>query len=121
MGKVLLGKKSEFPKGQLVIVTAERRSIVVAQTDSGFCAVRNRCSHLGLPLSGGTIEGNFITCPWHDSKFNLCSGANVDWVRGILGAAMPDWVNAMSKMRMKPRPLQTYPVIEEGDDLYVEI
>jgi nitrite reductase/ring-hydroxylating ferredoxin subunit len=119
--KVFIGKKSDFPKGELKVITAERRRLVIAQTDSGYCAVRNRCAHLSLPLSGGKIEGNIITCPWHNSQYNMCSGENMDWVPGILGVPMPEWVNVMNRMGMKPKPLQTYPVIEEGDQLFVEI
>ena len=37
-------------------------------------AMSERCSHVGGPLSRGTIEGDSIICPWHQSTFRLKDG-----------------------------------------------
>ena len=29
---------------------------------------------MGGPLNEGKREGNIVTCPWHGSQFDLCSG-----------------------------------------------
>jgi nitrite reductase/ring-hydroxylating ferredoxin subunit/uncharacterized membrane protein len=32
------------------------------------------CTHLGGPLSEGTLDGELVTCPWHGSQFELTTG-----------------------------------------------
>jgi len=38
------------------------------------CAISATCSHLGGPLDEGEREGDTVVCPWHGSRFDLCSG-----------------------------------------------
>jgi nitrite reductase/ring-hydroxylating ferredoxin subunit len=40
----------------------------------GVCAIANTCTHRGGPLNEGERDGNVVTCPWHGSQFDLCSG-----------------------------------------------
>lgn len=37
-------------------------------------AMSERCSHVGGPLSQGSIEDDAIVCPWHQSTFRLKDG-----------------------------------------------
>ncbi len=37
-------------------------------------AIDDECTHMGGPLSEGTIEGDEIVCPWHGSHFNIKTG-----------------------------------------------
>jgi nitrite reductase/ring-hydroxylating ferredoxin subunit len=39
------------------------------------------CPHLGGPLFQGTLSGATVTCPWHQWRFDLRSGARVDPAR----------------------------------------
>jgi nitrite reductase/ring-hydroxylating ferredoxin subunit/uncharacterized membrane protein len=41
-------------------------------------ALAETCSHLGGPLSEGTLDGNIIQCPWHGSRFSIRDGHVVD-------------------------------------------
>src|SRR5262245_25595157 len=40
-----------------------------------FCATQAKCTHRGGPLSQGKLEGSTVTCPWHGSQFDVCTGA----------------------------------------------
>jgi len=40
-------------------------------------ALKDTCSHLGGPLSGGELGDDTITCPWHFSTFKLRDGSVV--------------------------------------------
>jgi nitrite reductase/ring-hydroxylating ferredoxin subunit/uncharacterized membrane protein len=42
------------------------------------CAIASTCSHLGGPLAEGTRQGDVVTCPWHGSRFDLCSGRVIE-------------------------------------------
>jgi nitrite reductase/ring-hydroxylating ferredoxin subunit len=67
----------ELDGGKLVRVELEGEAVVVARSEETdeVCAISATCSHLGGPLDEGDREGDTVTCPWHGSQFNLCSGA----------------------------------------------
>ena len=57
-------------------VSVDGTNVLIARSQSGeLCAIANTCSHLGGPLNEGTRDGDVIVCPWHGSRFDLCSGA----------------------------------------------
>ena len=50
--------------------------VLVTRSASGeLCAIAATCSHLGGPLEEGEREGDTVVCPWHGSRFDLCTGA----------------------------------------------
>ena len=56
-------------------VSIEEVDILICNTDSGFFAVEDKCSHADIPLCGGQIVGNSITCPVHGAVFDLTDGS----------------------------------------------
>jgi nitrite reductase/ring-hydroxylating ferredoxin subunit len=121
MKKVKIGTVDEFPFGKIRIVRAESVMVVVNHTESGFCAVENRCPHLGFPIGLGQVEGTVITCPFHGSRFDMCTGENLDWVTGLAGAKMPSWTRRLLTMGKKPTSIPTFQVMQEGDEVFVLI
>jgi nitrite reductase/ring-hydroxylating ferredoxin subunit len=70
-------------KGRAVI-RADGRQIALFATPAGIRACSNRCPHEGYPLSEGTLGGDWLlTCNWHNWKFDLVSGANLDRGEGL--------------------------------------
>jgi nitrite reductase/ring-hydroxylating ferredoxin subunit/uncharacterized membrane protein len=49
-------------------------ALVTRSTGGAVCAIAANCSHLGGPLERGQRLGDIVTCPWHGSQFDLCSG-----------------------------------------------
>jgi len=49
--------------------------VVVVRTETGFYAVENRCTHADVPLAGGALRDEMITCPKHGAQFCLKTGA----------------------------------------------
>ena len=41
-------------------------------------AVSNKCPHMGCPLRTGMLEGYILTCPCHDWRFDIRTGAFLD-------------------------------------------
>lgn len=68
--------ESELNGGKLVGVELEGESVVVSRSEESgeVCAIAATCSHMGGPLADGEREGNIVVCPWHGSRFDLCSG-----------------------------------------------
>jgi nitrite reductase/ring-hydroxylating ferredoxin subunit len=68
--------EEQLEGGKLVGVELEGESVVVSRSESSgeVCAIAATCSHLGGPLDEGERDGDTVTCPWHGSEFDLCSG-----------------------------------------------
>jgi nitrite reductase/ring-hydroxylating ferredoxin subunit len=50
-------------------------TVLVTRSASGdLCAIANTFSHFGGPLAEGEREGDVVVCPWHGSRFDVCSG-----------------------------------------------
>jgi nitrite reductase/ring-hydroxylating ferredoxin subunit len=82
---------SEVPPGSAKRVG----DVAVFNVDGTFCATQDKCTHKQGPLSEGKLEGSTVTCPWHGSQFNVCTGA-------VLHGPAKD-------------PLKTYRVIVDGE------
>jgi nitrite reductase/ring-hydroxylating ferredoxin subunit len=119
--RIFLTKLHEFTDKDRAVFDVEGTPVLVIRAESGFFALANRCPHLGFPLKGGKVENGIITCPLHNSQFDLRTGENIDWVRGVAGVKLPEWSRRVLAMGKKPSPLHTFPIVAEGDDLYVEI
>jgi nitrite reductase/ring-hydroxylating ferredoxin subunit len=120
-GRVYVGKVVAFPPGQPKEVTVNGASVLVTRVGDDFCAVENRCAHLPVPLEGGRVEDGCIICPLHNSRFDLCTGANLDWTPGVAGVRVPGWSQQLINMGQEPRNITAYRVTVEGSDVFVDV
>ncbi|MCW2495638.1 Rieske 2Fe-2S domain-containing protein [Jatrophihabitans sp.] len=63
--------------GRRLTGTVHGTPVLVVNTPAGVVALADRCTHRGAPLHEGTIVGDCVVCPWHDSTFDLATGAVV--------------------------------------------
>jgi nitrite reductase/ring-hydroxylating ferredoxin subunit len=49
--------------------------VLLIDHDGAVYAVRNACAHLGCPLEAGAYAAGVLTCPCHDWRFDVRSGA----------------------------------------------
>jgi nitrite reductase/ring-hydroxylating ferredoxin subunit/uncharacterized membrane protein len=76
---VAVADEAELQGQDVRSVTVDGTTVLIARSQSGeLCAIANTCSHLGGPLNEGTRDGNVIACPWHGSRFDLCTGAVIE-------------------------------------------
>jgi nitrite reductase/ring-hydroxylating ferredoxin subunit/uncharacterized membrane protein len=72
-------EESELPDSGMRRVSVYGTKVLLSRADDGrICAISDVCSHFGGPLADGDREGNTIVCPWHKSRFDLCSGEVID-------------------------------------------
>ena len=58
-----IGEVSEVPEGSTKIVKIGEVELFVANVGGSFCALPNKCTHVGGPLGRGKLSGNIIQCP----------------------------------------------------------
>jgi nitrite reductase/ring-hydroxylating ferredoxin subunit/uncharacterized membrane protein len=71
---VTVGRSSDFPDNAMKRVDAGGMPALVVRLDGRLCAIAAVCSHAGGPLDEGELSGRIVTCPWHGSRFDVCSG-----------------------------------------------
>ena len=123
--RVRIGRVDDFAPGSMTEVEVDGHSLVVVHDDEGVCAAKNRCPHLGLSLTKGpggrSYADGVVQCPWHNSRFVVRTGENLDWAGGFAGRSVPRWSRRVMAAGRKPAPLTTYPVVVEGDEVFVEL
>ena len=69
-----IGDADELSQTQLRRVTAGDVDLAISNKDGRFGAISNVCNHVGGPLGEGRLDGEYIVCPWHNWKFQRCTG-----------------------------------------------
>ena len=94
---------AELPPGGMRLVEWEDLEIGVFNCKGEIYAIEDRCSHDNGPLVEGTLdqENCTVECPRHGSEFDLRTGKPV---------TLPAYV-----------PVDTFPVIVDGDKIKVEV
>lgn len=87
---------TDVPEGSSRLVGG----VAVFNVAGHLCATQAKCPHKYGLLIEGHVAGSTVTCPWHGSEFDVCTGAVL--------------------REPAVRPLQTYRVIVEGDRARVE-
>jgi len=101
MGKILVGKTSDIPPGEMLKVESEGKEILVANENGNYFAMDDTCTHQNASLSEGTLEGSTVTCPWHGSTWDCKSGKLIAFASEL-------------------KDLASYKVMVESDNIYVE-
>jgi nitrite reductase/ring-hydroxylating ferredoxin subunit len=90
----------EVQDGQMRCVEADGTPVMVARSDGILHALSNRCSHRGGPLHEGRLENGTVTCPWHDSVFDVRDGS---LIHGPAAYPQPAWETRVRHGRIEVR------------------
>jgi len=66
--------EGQLTDNMLVKAMAGDTPILLLKRGNTICAISETCSHAGGPLSEGELDGNLVQCPWHASRFDVCTG-----------------------------------------------
>ncbi|MEZ5314218.1 MAG: NAD(P)H-dependent oxidoreductase [Thermoanaerobaculia bacterium] len=69
-----LGPAERFRSAPVQAVTVERTKLAITWKDGKFGAISGVCNHVGGPLGDGTLDGDYVVCPWHGWKFHCRTG-----------------------------------------------
>jgi nitrite reductase/ring-hydroxylating ferredoxin subunit len=120
MTKIKVASASNATADKVLKADANGQSVLVAKVGDKYCAVANKCPHLGLPMAKGKFENGVITCPFHGSKFEICTGKNVEWVESFVGIPLPGVAKKMMAMGKAPSDVASFTVTQEGEDLFID-
>jgi len=73
-----VAQSSAVAEGSMIRARADGIDAVVARQHGRACALAHSCSHLGGPLSEGTLKDGSVVCPWHGSEFRFDDGAVIN-------------------------------------------
>ncbi len=65
---------ADLPVGSTKVVYYRGEQVALFNVDGKLYAIANRCSHANGPLADGVVTGATVTCPYHDSQFDLETG-----------------------------------------------
>ena len=72
-----VAKQAEMAVGTMRMVRVGDHRIVLVRTSTGFHALDNACPHEGYGLVQGALDGEMLTCEWHNWKFRVSDGSCV--------------------------------------------
>jgi len=98
---VSIAKIAETPPGTISVHDVGGLSIALCNVNGRFYAIDDVCTHDGASLDQGELQGALVECPRHGAKFDVTDGRAV-----VLPAV---------------RPVKTYAVQVDGDDVKVSI
>jgi toluene monooxygenase system ferredoxin subunit len=89
----------ELWTGEMRGLVVDGQRVLLLRTAEGVFAYEDRCAHLGLPLSKGTLSGGVITCSAHHYQYEAKSGCGVN----------------PTNIRLRPLPVRV-----EGDTIAID-
>ncbi|CBL44828.1 dioxygenase ferredoxin reductase component [gamma proteobacterium HdN1] len=115
MGLHTVTTTDQIGVGQMKAFTVEEEKILLYHLSDGFFATQSSCTHMFANLAKGKLlEDCKVQCPLHRARFNIRTGEVIDW------ANFPPGIQLLNVVRGE-KPLKTYKVVVEGNDVKVEI
>ncbi len=70
-----VAKLEELEPGTCLSIEIDKApGVALFNVDGEILALNNTCPHAGGPLGEGTLDGEFVECPWHGWEFNVRTG-----------------------------------------------
>ena len=74
---VVVGHIDDLTVAAMKMVKVDGHRICLVRTSEGVFALDQACPHEGYGLTTGELDGDLITCAWHNWKFRVTDGACV--------------------------------------------
>ena len=101
--------------GTMKEISVKGRKILLVRVDAQCYATDNRCPHMGANLSQGKLEGTVVTCPKHNSQFDLKDDRVACWWKGS------GFISTVDNTLKSPHALVTYNVKVQNNKILREI
>lgn len=64
--------------GEMKGIAVDGRRVLLVRLEEGVFAYEDRCAHLGVPLSEGTLADGVLTCRAHHYQYDVRTGAGIN-------------------------------------------
>jgi toluene monooxygenase system ferredoxin subunit len=64
--------------GEMRGLSLKGRRVLLLRTEEGYAAFEDRCAHLGVRLSEGSLSGCVLTCRAHHYEYDAHSGQGIN-------------------------------------------
>ena len=98
---ISVARADELQVNQMKLLRIGDRRVVLGRTETGYVAFDDRCSHRGASLAGGVMICSTVHCLWHGSHFDVSDGS--------------------VKAGPAEKPIQTYPVAVQGNEVLLSL
>ncbi len=98
---IKVARVGEIKPGKMKCVNANGRRYLLANIDGTLYATDDTCTHEDASLSTGSLQGEYVKCPLHNSRFNVRTGQVME------DPALDN--------------LATHPVKIDGDDIFIDV
>jgi toluene monooxygenase system ferredoxin subunit len=68
----------ELWTGEMRGLVVQGMRVLLVRTEQGVHAYEDRCAHLGVALSQGTLSGGVITCAAHHYQYDAATGHGIN-------------------------------------------
>jgi 3-phenylpropionate/trans-cinnamate dioxygenase ferredoxin subunit len=75
---IKVADEGAVPDGGTLPVYPRGLGLLLVKAGESIYAVANRCAHMACPLEAGAYDSFVITCPCHDWRFDVRTGAFVE-------------------------------------------
>jgi nitrite reductase/ring-hydroxylating ferredoxin subunit len=75
--RTVIGHIDDFQVAAMKMAKVEGHRLCIVRTGDGVFALDQACPHEGYGLTTGELDGDLITCAWHNWKFRVSDGACV--------------------------------------------
>ncbi len=106
---------TDISEGTMKKVMVSGHGILLARVKGHYYAVDALCPHLAGDLSEGILHETTLTCPMHNSQFDLRDGHVIRWTDQT-GIRL-----TLASQTHPPRPLNHYPVLVEGEKILIAL
>ncbi len=69
-----VGAADDLSKVHVQQVSVGTVRVALTHRDGVFGAIHGACNHAGGPLGKGSLEGDYVVCPWHQWRFHRIDG-----------------------------------------------
>ena len=73
----------DVPVGTMKMIKVDGHRVCLVRTADGLHAIDHACPHEGYGLTQGELDGDLVTCAWHNWKFRVTDGACVQGEEGV--------------------------------------
>ena len=75
--RTVIGHIDDFQVAAMKMAKVDGHRLCIVRTSDGVFALDQACPHEGYGLTTGELDGDLITCAWHNWKFRVSDGACV--------------------------------------------